>query len=87
MVKGFIRLIEKFSEENVYLRIDLIQYIIPVYLLPGFSREDEGSVIYMGKYNVFEKHVCVAESPDSVMTLMETAEMEAEKKKGGERGG
>lgn len=80
MVKGFIRLIEKFSEENVYLRTDLIQYIIPVYLLPGFSQKDEGSAIYMGKYNAFENHVCVEESPDSVMKLMEIAEMEAEKR-------
>ena len=79
MVKGFIRLIEKFSEENVYLRTDLIQYIIPVYLLPGFSQKDEGSAIYMGKHNMFEKHICVAESPDSVMTLMEMAEKAAEK--------
>ena len=79
MTKGFIRLIEKFSEENVYLRIDLIQYIIPVCLLPGFSREDEGSAIYMGKYNIFENHICVAESPDSVMTLMEIAEKVTEK--------
>lgn len=79
MVKGFIRLIEKFSEENVYLRIDLIQYIVPICLLPGFDRKDEGSAIYMGKDNVFENHICVAESPDSVMTLMEMAEKAAEK--------
>ena len=79
MVKGFIRLIEKFSEENVYLRIDLIQYIMPVCLLPGFSREDEGSAIYMGGNNVFENYICVAESPDSVMILMEMAEKAAEK--------
>lgn len=79
MVKGFIRLIEKFSEESVYLRIDLIQYIIPVCLLPGFCQGDEGSAIYMGENNVFENHICVAESPDSVMTLMEMAEKAAEK--------
>lgn len=79
MAKGFIRLIEKFSEESVYLRIDLIQYIIPVYLLPGFSQKDEGSAIYMGKNEAFENHICVAESPDSVMTLMEIAEKAAEK--------
>lgn len=79
MTKGFIRLIEKFSEENVYLRIDLIQYIIPICLLPGFSRGDEGSAIYMEKYNIFENHICVAESPDSVMTLMEIAEKATEK--------
>lgn len=74
LVKGFIRLSEKFSEKSVYLRIDLIQYIMPVCLFPGFSRKDDGSAIYIGKDNVFENHICVEENPDSVMTLIQMAE-------------
>lgn len=80
MVKGFIRLTGKYSGDEMYIRIDQIKAIISLKSLVGFDRTTEGSAVYLNENSVNENnYLCVQESPKSVMTVMEMAEMAAEK--------
>lgn len=80
MVKGFIRLTESYSGDEMYIRANMIKAIIPLKSIIGFNDTAEGSAVYLDE-NGIEKnnYFSVQESPKSVMTVMEMAEMAEEK--------
>lgn len=80
MVKGFVRLTGKYSGDEMYIRANQIKAIIPLKSLNGFDRTTEGSAVYLNENSIYEdNYLCVQESPKSVMTVMEMAEMALEK--------
>lgn len=80
MVNGFIRLTGKYSGDEMYIRANQIKAIIPLKSLDGFDGTTEGSAVYLNENSVYEnEYLCVQESPKSVMTVMEMAEMALEK--------
>lgn len=80
MVKGFVRLTEKYSGDEMYIRANQIKAIIPLKSFDRFDETTEGSAVYLDENSVYENnYLCALESPKSVMTLMEMAEMAAEK--------
>lgn len=79
MVKGFIRLTGKYSGDPIYIQAREIKAVLPLKSLVNFDRTTEGSAIYTKGEVVLEgNYFCVLESAESVMTLMEMAEMAAE---------
>lgn len=80
MVKGFIKLTGKYSGDPIYIRVRGIKAVLPLKSLENFDRTTEGSAIYTQGEVVLEgNYLCVLESAESVMTLMEIAERRAEK--------
>lgn len=80
MVKGFIGLTEKYSGDEMYIRANMIKAIIPLKSIIGFNDTEEGSAVYLDENGIDKNnYFSVQESPKSVMTVMEMAEMAAEK--------
>ena len=80
MVKGFIKLTGKYSGDPIYIQAREIKAVLPLKSLKNFDRTTEGSAVYTQGNGVTEdNYLCVLESAESVMTLMEIAEYGTEK--------
>lgn len=61
MVKRFIRLTEKYSGDEMYIRANQIKVIIPLKSLDGFDGTTEGSAVYLNENSVLyeNNYLCV----------------------------
>ena len=76
MAKGFIRLTGKYSGDPLYIKATKITSVIPLKSMREFDRTTEGSAVYCNESKMFEdgNYMCVLESPEKVMRLIEEAE-------------
>lgn len=76
MVKGFIRLTGKYyMGDEIYIQASLVKAVMPLKSLPAFDRTTEGSAVYLDENSVYENnYLCVLESTEKVMELIEEAE-------------
>lgn len=75
MVKGFIRLTGKYSGDEIYIQASSVKAVIPLKSLLAFDRMTEGSAVYLNENSVYENnYLCVLESTEKVMKLIEEAE-------------
>ena len=75
MAKGFIRLTGKYSGDPIYLQAAMITAVIPLKSMHEFDRTTEGSAVYCKESKTFEDgYMCVLESSEKVMRLIEEAE-------------
>lgn len=76
MAKGFIRLTRRYLGESMFIKASLISAVIPLKTMVGYNDTTEGSAVYCIANKMFEKenYICVLESPEKVMRLIEEAE-------------
>lgn len=76
MAKGFIRLTRIYLGESMFIKASLISAVIPLKTMVGYNDTTEGSAVYCIANKMFEKenYICVLESPEKVMRLIEEAE-------------
>ena len=75
MTKGFIQLTGKYSGDPMYIKVSMVKAVLPLKSLREFDRTTEGSAVYLDENSVFEEnYMCVLESTEKVMRLIEEAE-------------
>lgn len=75
MVKGFVRLTGKYSGDGIYIQASSVKAVMSLKSLPAFDRMTEGSAVYLNENSVYENnYLCVLESTEKVMKLIEEAE-------------
>lgn len=77
MKKQFIRLTGKYSGDPLYIKATKITSVIPLNsIILEFGRTTEGSAVYCNESKMFEdgNYICVLESPEKVIRLIEEAE-------------
>ena len=76
MAKGFIQLTRFYSKESMYIKTSLISAVIPLKTIVGYADTTKGRAVYCIADKMFEKenYICVLESSEKVMRLIEEAE-------------